>query len=150
VSFVIRERIAGPKIWVDEKQSWALQHLSTIHYVPLGQLQCFAVRRIVHPVALLPFPPVDVAIPPVQTGLKAEPISLELLESLVAGGNILHELCLDWWEIDTVALEALLRTTGDLRKLQVAVRAPMAHLVSVSDSWIWTDGRSAWETRSLV
>lgn len=110
--------------------SWVLKHLFSIAEVPICQLKRFAVRRLLHPVANLPFPPPHVLVPPQLASHKTEPIPSELLDLIRSEGDLLEDLCLDWWEISGLALEAILLTCPRLRKLQVAVKATVLEIVS--------------------
>ena len=111
--------------------SWVLQHLGSIHYLPFVQLQVFAVRRLVHPVASLPFPPVGVAVPTVQKGYEPSMIPVELLEAIVDGETELRLriLRLDWWELGPNELDGLVKTCSALKALNVAISFPLVKMV---------------------
>jgi hypothetical protein len=88
------------------------------------------VRRIVHPIATLPYPPRTVAVPPrLATHIPGE-IPDDLLEALCDDGSELEELCLDWWEFTPTQLEQLVTHCTGLRKLQIAVKASLMDIVS--------------------
>lgn len=122
--------------------SWVLKHLSSIAEVPIGQLKRFAVRRMVHPVATLPFPPMNVLVPQQLPTHKTEAIPADLLQVIRTESDLLEDLCIDWWEISGPAMEAILLACPRLRKLQVAVKAPVLDIVSCYVGLL-TDPRSA-------
>lgn len=110
--------------------SWVLKHLSSIAEVPFHQLKRFAVRRLIHPVATLPFPPTHVLVPQQLASHKTGPIPCDLLDVIRTEGDFLEDLCLDWWEISGLAMEAILLACPRLRKLQVDVKATVLDIVS--------------------
>ena len=85
---------------------------------------------MVHPVALLPFPPASTAIP--FNRYEFQHIPSDLLEALMDGGSQLEHLCLDWWEMSGNELDGLVKACPMLRKLQIAVEFPMVKLVRFS------------------
>ncbi|KAL1408027.1 hypothetical protein Q8F55_004824 [Vanrija albida] len=112
--------------------SWVLKHLASLHHVPMAQLTRFAVVRLIHPVATLPWPPLNIVVPPMLPGHQSEAIPTELLQVVTTHGRHLEDLCLDWWELTLVNLEALLYACPKLRKIQVAVKASVLDIVSMT------------------
>lgn len=108
---------------------WALHHLESLHFVPIHQLTALSIRRIVHPAALLPFPPPSITVPPNQ--YEFHHIPEDLLEALTENGSRLEYLCLDWWEMSGNQLDGVVKACPALRSLQVAVEFPLVKLVSV-------------------
>ncbi|WOO78085.1 uncharacterized protein LOC62_01G001638 [Vanrija pseudolonga] len=112
--------------------SWVLKHLASLHHVPMAQLTRFAVVRVIHPVAELPWPPLTIVVPPTQPGHQSEAIPRELLQVVTTQGRHLQDLCLDWWELELSDLEAILYACPKMRKLQVAVKSSVLDIVSMS------------------
>lgn len=112
--------------------SWVLHHLASISQVPFHQLKIFAVRRVIHPIALLPFPPISVTTPKIQKGHELRCIPQELLDATNNKEQVrkMQNLCLDWWEMGPNALDGLVKACTGLRKLQVAISFPLIKLVS--------------------
>ncbi len=111
------------------RHSWVLNYLSSIADIPIAQLKRFVVRRVVHPIATLPFP-LGVIVPQPDGTHKKDTIPSDLLELVRNEGDLLEDLCLDWWDISGPALEAILLSCPRLRKLQVSVRATVLEIVS--------------------
>ncbi|KLT42684.1 hypothetical protein CC85DRAFT_76887 [Cutaneotrichosporon oleaginosum] len=111
------------------RHSWVMNHISSIAEVPVGQLKRFVVKRVVHPIATLPFPPLGVIVPQPDATHNKEPIPYELLELIRNGGDLLEDLCLDWWDISGLAFEAILLACPRLRRLQVSIRATVLDIV---------------------
>ncbi|WVF70312.1 hypothetical protein IAT40_005101 [Kwoniella sp. CBS 6097] len=111
-------------------KSWALDHLTSIHDVPFHQLRHFAVRRSVHPVNLLLYPPSGAINVPTTGGMELKPLSETLIETILEKGSQLESLCLDWWEVTGQALLAVLSAHSGLDTVQVAVSAAIASIVS--------------------
>jgi hypothetical protein len=65
------------------------------------------------------------------------------LELVRNEGDLLEDLCLDWWDISGPAMEAILLSCPRLRKLQVSVRATVLDIVSYSVPPSLADSRSA-------
>jgi hypothetical protein len=106
-----------------------LQHLSSLHHIPVSQLSHLAIRRISHPLVELPFPPPEVAVPPVQPSHDATLLSDQFLDSVFENGASLEELCLDCWDLEACKLEGLLKTLPRLRCLGLSVRESILKLV---------------------
>lgn len=98
----------------------------------MAQLTRFAVVRLIHPVAAVPWPPLTIVVPPTQPGHQSEAIPPELLEAVTKQGRHLEDLCLDWWELKLSDLEAILYACPKMRKLQVAVKSSVLEIVSMS------------------
>ncbi|GMK57160.1 hypothetical protein CspeluHIS016_0310000 [Cutaneotrichosporon spelunceum] len=114
------------------RHSWVMNHLSSIAEVPLGQLRRFIVRRVVHPIATLPFPPMGVIVPQPDATHNKGPIPSGLLNLVRNEGGLLEDLCLDWWDVSGPALEAILLACPRLRKLQVSVRATILDIIGMT------------------
>jgi hypothetical protein len=122
-------------IEIDESaphHSWVLHHLASIHHIPFAQLDTFRVKRLVHPSALLPYPPVNASVPKIQKGHDSEAISPALLEAIMEGeGEIrMRDLCLDWWEMGPNELDALVKGCTGLARIQVGITFALVKLVS--------------------
>ncbi|WVQ97594.1 hypothetical protein IAU59_004708 [Kwoniella sp. CBS 9459] len=111
-------------------KSWALDHLASLHEVPFHQLQHFAVRRSVHPVNLLPYPPASAISASSTCGMELKAIPEPLFETVIANGNQLESLCLDWWDVSGQGLLAILSTHPNLKTVEMAVSAPLTSIVS--------------------
>ncbi|WWC66400.1 uncharacterized protein I206_100302 [Kwoniella pini CBS 10737] len=115
--------------------SWVLDHLESLHQVPLAQLRRFAVRRLVHPINLVPFLPANTtSLPPVRSDMSLQPIPEGLLKAIIDNGHQLRNLCLDWWEMSQGNLMAILKSCHELRTLEVALCAPVASALNVPNS----------------
>ena len=111
--------------------SWVLHHLASIHHLPFSQFDTFQVKRLVHPTALLPFPPVNASVPKVQKGHEPEAVPPLLLEAIVDGEEMkMRVLCLDWWEMGPNELDGLVKGCTGLLKLRVGITFPIVKLVS--------------------
>lgn len=97
----------------------------------MTQLRTFVIRRILQPLALLPFPPSNIIVPAVQAGYMQELMPIDMMRSLIERGQHLEELCLDWWAIGPAELELLLKAIPNIRKLEVAVKASMLSIVGL-------------------
>ncbi|BEI94514.1 uncharacterized protein CcaverHIS019_0700860 [Cutaneotrichosporon cavernicola] len=117
------------------RHSWVVNHLSSIAEVPVGQLKRFVVRRVVHPIAILPFPPMGVLVPQPDATHKKDPIPSDLLDLVRNEGALLEDLCLDWWDISGPAMEAILLECPRLRKLQVSVRATVLDIIGMTTAF---------------
>ena len=111
---------------------WTLQHLQSIHRVPFAQLSTFELRRIFHPLALLPFPPPSVLVPAPQDTHRCEALPTDLLEVLCRHGDHLSTLCLTWWEMHEEQLLRLLKTIPSVRHLEITIGISMQRLVYLS------------------
>lgn len=125
------------EIEIDESaghHSWVLHHLASIHHLPFRQFKTFAVRRLVHPVARLPFPPASIPMPVIQKGYEPCAIPVDLLEAVIEGDSDvrMRNLCLDWWEIGSNELDSLVKACSGLQTLQVAISFPLIKMVSVT------------------
>lgn len=120
-------------IEIDESaphHSWVLHHLASIHHLPFAQFHTFRVKRLVHPTALLPYPPVNASVPKIQKGHQAEAVPPLLLEAIVDGEEIkIRDLCLDWWEMGPNELDGLVKGCAGLTRLQVGITFPVVKLV---------------------
>lgn len=103
--------------------------------MPFSQLKKFSVLRLVHPVAALPFPPSTVVVPKQLATHRFTPLPSELLEAIKAEGDGLEELCLDWWEMTTTDLEEILVACPRIQKLQIAIKAAVVEVVSMSTAF---------------
>jgi hypothetical protein len=87
-------------IEIDESaphHSWVLHHLASIHHLPFSQIDTFQVKRLVHPTALLPFPPVNASVPKIQKGHEPEAVPPPLLEAIVDGEEMKMRVSwMDW------------------------------------------------------
>jgi hypothetical protein len=121
-------------IEIDESaphHSWVLHHLASIHHLPFSQFDTFQVKRLVHPTALLPFPPVNASVPKIQKGHEPEAVPPLLLEAIVDGEEMkMRVLCLDWWEMGPNELDGLVKGCTGLAKLRVGITFPIVKLVS--------------------
>lgn len=120
-------------IEIDESaphHSWVLHHLSSIHHLPFSQFDTFRVKRLVHPIALLPFPPVNASVPKIQKGHEAEAVPQALLDAIIDGEEIkMRDLCLDWWEMGPNELDGLVKGCTGLARLRVGITFPVVKLV---------------------
>jgi hypothetical protein len=121
-------------IEIDESaphHSWVLHHLASIHHLPFSQFDTFQVKRLVHPTALLPFPPVNASVPKIQRGHEPEAVPPQLLEAILGGEEMkMRVLCLDWWEMGPNELDGLVKGCTGLSKLRVGITFPIVKLVS--------------------
>lgn len=111
---------------------WVLKHLASIHEVPFRQLKRFAVRRLIHPIAQLPFPPSNVVVPTPAPSHAIEDIPQELVLLISRHGSRLEHLCLDWWEMSNENLEDVLSGCPQLRALEISVKAAVIDIVGIS------------------
>ncbi|KAK4687179.1 hypothetical protein P7C73_g2936, partial [Tremellales sp. Uapishka_1] len=114
-----------------EHRSWVLNHLLSIHLLDIKQLSLFSVRRIIHPIALLPFPPENIRGPRIQPTHEPQLIPQEVLGSVLENGANLESLCLDWWELELEDLERLLKAVPRIKILRLALRVSMLKVVSM-------------------
>jgi len=121
-------------IEIDESaphHSWVLHHLASIHHLPFSQFDSFQVKRLVHPTALLPFPPVNASVPKIQRGHEPEAVPPALLVAILDGEEMkMRVLCLDWWEMGPNELDGLVKGCTGLAKLRVGITFPIVKLVS--------------------
>jgi hypothetical protein len=127
-------------IEIDESaphHSWILHHLSSLHDLPFAQFDTFRVKRLVHPTALLPFPPVNASVPKIQKGHEPEAVPQGLLDAIMVGEEIkMRDLCLDWWEMGPNELDGLVKACSCLAKLRVGITFPIVKLVR---NTTWTE-----------
>ncbi|WWC58627.1 uncharacterized protein I303_101171 [Kwoniella dejecticola CBS 10117] len=116
--------------------SWVLDHLDSIHCLPFAQMQHFSLRRITHPVHLLPFPPANApSMPVIPTDMTFRPIPDDLLQAIIENGSRLQNLCLTWWEMSQDNYLAILTNCKQLRKLEVALAGPVASAINIPNSF---------------
>lgn len=113
-----------------------LKHLSSIHVVPFKQLERFAVRRVPHPMATLPFPPSNIAVPATLPTHTTELIPYDLVYMISKNGGRIKHLALDWWQLTDPNLEELLAGCPNLRTLRISVKSTPLDIVSTLTSLI--------------
>ncbi|KAL7424766.1 hypothetical protein Q5752_000450 [Cryptotrichosporon argae] len=117
------------------KHSWALQHLASVHHLPICQLKRLAIRRVVHPLGLLPFPPHGVLVPQPPSTHVLTPFPADLLGALLTHGQQLEHLCVDWWQMTGDELELLLGACRKLTKLEVALRSSPHDIINMTTAF---------------
>ncbi|WVW82451.1 hypothetical protein I302_104461 [Kwoniella bestiolae CBS 10118] len=116
--------------------SWILDHLDSIHHVPIAQLRHFAIRRNIHPINLLPFPPADApTIATCRSDMALQPIPSVLVQAIIDNGHQLERLSLDWWEVDQEGFAAIMKNCTTLKTLEVALSAPISQVLNVPTSF---------------
>lgn len=101
----------------------------------MNQLTRFHVRRVVHPVATLPWPPANVVQPvPLPTHSLGQ-IPAAVLSLLTEDGSLLEDLCIDWWEISQSELEAILTSCPRLRSLQIAASTSILEILGMTTAF---------------
>lgn len=112
-----------------------LKHLDSIDAIPVAQLTRFHVRRIVHPVATLPWAPSNVVRPVPSPSHALSKVPPSFLSLITDEGSLLEDLCIDWWELEQSDLEAILTNCPRLRSLQVAVSTSILDIVGMTTAF---------------
>ncbi|WVQ62046.1 uncharacterized protein L199_000180 [Kwoniella botswanensis] len=119
-----------------KKFSWILDHLESIHHVPISQLKHLAIRRSVHPTNLLPFPPPNaVTYPPCRPDMALQAIPDTLFNAIVDKGKQLRSMCLTWWEITQGGFTTIMSNCTELRTLEIALAAPLTQVLNLPTSF---------------
>lgn len=101
----------------------------------MAQLTRFHIRRVVHPIATLPWPPANVVQPvPLPTHTLGM-IPASFLSLITDEGSLLEDLCIDWWEITQSDLEAILTNCPRLRCLQVAASTSILEIIGMTTAF---------------
>ncbi|WAQ92826.1 hypothetical protein PtA15_17A308 [Puccinia triticina] len=113
--------------------SWTLDHLQNILSLLAlypHKLEHFSVTRFVPLPAMLPGK--HASFPELACNNRTTPqrISKEQILSIVAQGNSLKELNLDWWLISVEGLEVIVKGLPNLRKLTALVDAPFHRIIT--------------------
>ncbi|WWD09552.1 hypothetical protein V865_007679 [Kwoniella europaea PYCC6329] len=119
-----------------KKFSWILDHLESIHHVPIPQLKHLAIRRSIHPTNLLPFPPPNaLTYPPCRPDMALQAIPDTLFNAIVDKGKQLRSLCLNWWEITQGEFTTVMSNCTELKTLEIALAAPLTQVLNLPTSF---------------